>query len=73
MAATGISAARSVKASSSRDHAAVAAIAARTAASSFAATARLAPSPPKTKGNGRRDNAFVTAAMTDAPAVFTAL
>ncbi len=70
---TGTSAARRSSPRSSRVHAAVAASAARARSASCAETAKLAPSPPNTNGNLRPSSALVTAAMTDAPAVFTAL
>jgi len=72
-AETGTSATRSSSSRSSRVQAAVAASAARATALSSSETAKLAPSPPNTKGNLRPPSAFDTAAMTEAPAVLTAL
>jgi len=73
MAATGTSATRIASSRSSLTQAAVAASASRADARSSGATAKLAPSPPNTKGNSRPSSALVTAAITEAPAMLTAL
>jgi hypothetical protein len=52
---------------------AVSAIAWRARGASADGTAKLAPSPPKTKGKSRFFSAFATEAITAAPAMFTAL
>jgi hypothetical protein len=52
---------------------AVSASAWRAVAANSAGTAKLAPSPPNTKGNSRSPSALVTATITAAPAMLTAL
>jgi hypothetical protein len=52
---------------------AIARSAASPASASSGETAKLAPSPPKTKGKGFLRSAFETAATTPAPIMFTAL
>ena len=71
--ATATSATRIARSRSSRTHAAVAASASRARSRSPGDTAKLAPSPPNTNGNSRPSSALVTAAITAAPAMFTAL
>jgi hypothetical protein len=58
---------------SSRAKAAIAASALDAAGASTADTEKLAPSPPNTKGNGRRLRALTTAVITPAPTMFTDL
>jgi hypothetical protein len=70
---TGIVATLRSNPNSSRAKAAMAESAPLAAGASAADTAKLAPSPPKTKGNGRRSSALTTAAITPAPTMFTAL
>ena len=52
---------------------AVAASASRARSRSSGATAKLAPSPPNTNGNSRPSSALLTAEITAAPAMLTAL
>ena len=73
MAASGIKATRKVRPSSPSAQAAVAASAARARSVSRGDTAKLAPSPPNTNGNSRPPSALVSAAITAAPAMLTAL
>ncbi len=58
---------------SSFTQAAVSASACRAGAAASAGTAKLAPSPPNTKGKSRSSSALVTATITAAPAMLTAL
>jgi len=73
IALTGTSATRMTRSRSCLTHAAVAASASRARPRSAGETAKLAPSPPNTKGNSRPSSALVTAAITAAPAILTAL
>jgi hypothetical protein len=52
---------------------ALAASTSRVRARSSGDTAKLAPSPPNTNGNSRPASALATAAITEAPAMLTAL
>ena len=73
IAATATAPTRSVRSSSSFTQVAVAASARRDASAAEGGTAKLAPSPPNTKGKSRPANALVTATITAAPAMLTAL
>ena len=62
-----------VRSRSSRTQVAVSARACRAIPASAGETAKLAPSPPNTKGKSRPPTALAIAAITAAPAMFTAL
>ena len=73
IAATGTIASRMSRSNSSLTSVPVAASASPAASAHSAGTAKLAPSPPKTNGKAACPNAFDTAEITAAPAMFTAL
>ena len=68
-----MSATRSSKSNESRTQAATAARTSRATSDCEAGRAKLAPSPPNTKGNSLVPSVLETAAMTEAAAVLTSL